>query len=58
MPDKTLAGFARHARERAEEALTRAETFNDDEARRTMPRLAEGYVKLAERVEQAAGDAP
>jgi hypothetical protein len=58
MPDNALVAFARHARERAEEALTRAETFNDNEARRTMRRLAESYVKLAERLEQEAGNAP
>jgi hypothetical protein len=51
MPDQTLLSLAREARERAEEALTRAETFYDAEAREAMLRIAANYIKLAERLE-------
>jgi hypothetical protein len=56
MPDKKLRLLASEARERAEEALTLAETFRDAEARRIMREVAENYEKLAERLEQRAGD--
>jgi hypothetical protein len=52
MPDLNLLVLASHARERAEEALTRAETFQDPEARRIMFEIAERYQKLAQRLEQ------
>ena len=54
MPDERLLSLARDARARADEALTRAETFSDPEARRVMRNVAERYMKLAERLEQAA----
>jgi len=50
-----LLFLAREARERAEEILVRAETMQDAEARRMMREIAEGYEKLAERIEKAAG---
>jgi hypothetical protein len=56
MPDKKLRLLASEARERAEEALTLAKTFRDAEARRIMREVAENYEKLAERLEQRAGD--
>jgi uncharacterized protein (DUF927 family) len=43
--------LARKLRERAEEALTLAETFHDVEARRMMFEVAERYEKLALRLE-------
>jgi transcriptional regulator with AAA-type ATPase domain len=43
--------LARKLRERAEEALTLAETFHDVEARRMMFEVAERYQKLAQRLE-------
>ena len=54
MPDLRLLALARDARERAEEISTRAETFNDAEAREGMRRIAADYIILAERLEQAA----
>lgn len=56
MPDQKLLSLAREARERAEEALTLAETFRDAEARRIMREVAENYEKLAEKLEQHARD--
>jgi len=50
-----LLFLAREARDRAEEILVRAETMQDDEARRMMREIAEGYQKLAERIEKSAG---
>jgi hypothetical protein len=54
MPDQRLLALANDCRERAEEILTRAETFNDADARDGMRRIAAGYKILAERLEQAA----
>jgi hypothetical protein len=54
MPDQRLLSLARDARARAEEILTRAETFHDAEAKQRMLELAVKYQKLAERLEQAA----
>jgi len=50
-----LLFLAREARDRAEEILARAETMQDAEARRMMREIAEGYEKLAGRIEKAAG---
>jgi len=58
MPDQKLRLLALEARERAEEASTLAETFRDAEARRIMREVAEGYEKLAEKLEQHARDIP
>jgi hypothetical protein len=57
MPDENLLSLAREMRARAEEVLTRAENFDDLEARRTMYEIAESYVKLARRLEAEAGGA-
>ena len=56
MPDQRLLFLARDARERAEELLAKAETFHDAEAKQRMLELAAKYVKMAERLEQAAAD--
>ena len=54
--DKThLLIMARKMRERAEEALARAETFRDPEARRMMFKVAERYEELAQRLELEGG---
>jgi hypothetical protein len=45
--------LARKLRERAEEALTLAETFRDPEARRMMLEIAERYARLAQRLDDA-----
>jgi len=50
-----LVSLAREARERAEELLVRAGTMQDAEAQRMMREIAEGYERLAERIEKAAG---
>jgi hypothetical protein len=54
MPNRRLLALANECRERAEEILARAETFNDAGAREGMRGIAAGYQKLAERLEQAA----
>jgi hypothetical protein len=58
MPDQKLLSLTRDARARAEEILTRAETFHDPEAKQRMLELAVKYQKLAERLEQAAERGP
>jgi hypothetical protein len=54
MPDQRLLSLAKDARERAEEILTRAETFQDAYAKQKMREIAVKYEELAERLEQAA----
>jgi hypothetical protein len=54
MPDQRLLALANECRERAEEIVTQAETFNDAGARQGMRRIAARYKELAERLEQAA----
>jgi hypothetical protein len=49
------AQLAKERRDRAEEVLARAETFNDADAREGMRRIAARYEKLAERLEKEAG---
>jgi hypothetical protein len=56
MPDQRLLLLARDARERAEEILVGAETFQDAYAKQKIREIAEKYVKLAEQLEQAAAD--
>jgi len=56
MPDQRLLSLATEARGRAEEILAKADTFGDAEAREKMREIAERYMKLAERLEQAATD--
>jgi plasmid stabilization system protein ParE len=55
MPDQRLLFLARDARERAEEILAKAETFNDGSAKQTMRELAVRYEKLADRLKRRAG---
>jgi len=43
--------LVRKLRERAEEALTLADTFRDPETKRMMLEIAERYEKLAQRLE-------
>jgi hypothetical protein len=50
----SILSLARNARERAEEILTRAETFHDADAREKMHNIAASYVKLAKMLKQAA----
>ena len=54
--DKFLL-LARRLRDRAEEALSMAETFRDPEAQRIMREIAERYEKLATRLEAESDDA-
>jgi hypothetical protein len=54
MPDRQLLLQARDLRERAEEILARAETFRNVEFQQKLLKIAETYVKLAERLEQHA----
>ena len=54
MPDADLLALARNARECAEEALSRAETFLDPESRQKKREIAGRYDRLAERLEQVA----
>jgi hypothetical protein len=56
MPDKRLLSLAREARERAEEILVKAETFQDAEAKQRMREIAAKYEEMAERLERAAAD--
>jgi hypothetical protein len=52
-----LLSLASDFRKRAEEILTRAETMHDPDTRRKMRKVAAGYEKLAQRVEQQSGEA-
>jgi hypothetical protein len=56
MPDQTLLSLAKEARERAEEILAKAKTFQDASAKRKMREIAAKYEEMAERLEQAAAD--
>jgi hypothetical protein len=56
MWEERLLTLAREARERAEEVLTRAETFQDAGAKQKMREIAAEYEKLAERLERAAAE--
>jgi hypothetical protein len=56
MPDQRLLSLAREARERAEEILTKAETFKDAEAKQRMREIAAKYEEMAKRLERAAAD--
>jgi hypothetical protein len=54
VPDRRLLLLARDARERAEEISVKVETFQDAYAKQKMREIAAAYVKLAERLEEAA----
>jgi hypothetical protein len=56
MPDQRLLLLAREARDHAEDVLVRAETFKDEDAKQRTREIAVQYVKVAERLEQAAAD--
>jgi hypothetical protein len=54
MPDLRLLVLAKDARERAEEILIKAETFQDEYAKQKMRGIAVKYEELPERLEQPA----
>lgn len=54
MPDAKLLSLARELRARAEAVLAQAETFEDANARQKMRKIAAGYGKLAQQLEQHA----
>jgi hypothetical protein len=54
MPDLRLLAMAKDLRARAEEMLVRPETFRNADARLKLRKIAETYVKLAERLEENA----
>ena len=56
MSDQTLLELARDARDRAEEILSRAETFHDAHTKQNMRELAAKYVELAQKLENSAAD--
>jgi len=56
MPDAGLISLASELRSRAEEILVQAETFNDEDARQKLRKIANAYVKLAEQLERRARD--
>jgi hypothetical protein len=56
MPDKRILSLAREARERAEEILVKAETFQEAEAKQRMREIAAKYEEMTERLERAAAD--
>jgi hypothetical protein len=56
MWEERLLTLAREARDRAEEVLTKAETFQDARAKQKMRKIAADYEKIADRLEQAAAD--
>jgi hypothetical protein len=57
IPHANLLLLAQDFRARAEEILTRAETMHDADTRQKMREVADGYKKLALRIEQQSGDA-
>jgi hypothetical protein len=52
VPDPELLVLAGTMRARAEEALAKAETMSDADARETVRTVAASYERLAQRVEQ------
>ena len=56
MPDPKLLLLAAELRARAEEILTRAQTFHDTDARQKLQKIAATYEKLAQRIERGALD--
>jgi len=51
-PTPNLWNDPKHWRERAEEALVRAEQLSDPEAQRMMLEVAAGYERLAQKAEE------
>jgi hypothetical protein len=58
MPDKRFLELAQESRDRAEEILSKAETFKDAGAKQKMLEIAAKYEELAKRMEQVAADEP
>jgi hypothetical protein len=56
MPDQKLLSLATALRLRAEEVLAHAEEMNHEEMQRRMRGVAATYEKLAQGLEQHAGD--
>ena len=56
MPDQKLLSLATALRLRAEEVLAHAEEMNHEETQRRMRGVAATYEKLAQGLEQHAGD--
>ena len=56
MTDYPYANNPARWRERAEEARTQAEQMNDETARLTMLKIAEGYDLMAQRAERRMED--
>jgi hypothetical protein len=54
MPDLKLLAIAQELRDRAEEALIRAESFRDPETKRLMRQVAATYEEVAGRLEREA----
>jgi hypothetical protein len=57
MPDRKLLAIVQELRDRAEEALAKAETFNDPDCKRLMRQIATTYEDVARRLEREAGAA-
>ena len=57
MPDAKLLLFARNLRARAQEVLAQAEILQDVDAQQTMREIAASYDRLAQRLEEEAGEA-
>jgi hypothetical protein len=57
MPDLKLLAAAQELRDRAEEALARAETFQDTYAKEKMREIAATYEELARQLERESGAA-
>jgi hypothetical protein len=54
MPDLKLLAIVQELRDRAEEALVKAETFRDPETKRLMRQIAATYEEVARRLEREA----
>jgi hypothetical protein len=54
MPNQRFLDLASEAQKRAEQILTKAETFRDGQAKQGTREIAAEYEKLAARLEQAA----
>jgi hypothetical protein len=57
MPDLKLLAIVQELRDRAEEALVKAETFRDPENKLLMRQIAATYEDVAQRLEREAGAA-
>ena len=57
MTDAKLRVLARRSRKRSRQVMAKAETMQNEDARRTMRRVAAGYRKLARRLEKESDGA-